>query len=286
MYPGCSYYFIKNIFLMDPALQRRVQRYGWDKASGYYEAYWQKQLYPAQQKLLQLANIKDGDKIIDIACGTGLVSFPAAKLAGQKGFVLANDISDKMVETGTSLAKERNLSNISFQRMDAEHLDVEDDSFNIALCALGLMYFPDPLRAMKEMHRSLKPGGHAVVAVWGQRKNCGWAEVFEIVDRRVASEVCPMFFNLGNERTLQQYMIAGGFKNISAERINTFLKYSSGEEACGAAFLGGPVALAYSKFSDDVKKEVYKEYIESIRSFKVTDGYHVPGEFMVVTGFK
>ena len=69
---------------MEPSLQRRVQRYGWDKASGYYEAYWQKQLFPAQQKLLQLANIKDGDKIIDIACGTGLVSFPAAELAGER----------------------------------------------------------------------------------------------------------------------------------------------------------------------------------------------------------
>ena len=271
---------------MEPSLQRRVQRYGWDKASGYYETYWQKQLYPAQQKLLQLADIKAGDKIIDIACGTGLVSFPAAVLAGEKGFILANDISDKMVETGTAVAKEKNLSNISFQRMDAEDLEVEDNSYDIALCALGLMYFPDPLKAIKEMYRILKPGGHVVAAVWGRRRNCGWADVFEIVDRRVASEVCPMFFNLGNEGTLQQYMDAGGFKNISVEKINTILNYSSGEEACGAAFLGGPVALAYSKFSDDVKKEVYKEYIESIRSFKKADGYHVPGEFVVAIGFK
>jgi ubiquinone/menaquinone biosynthesis C-methylase UbiE len=271
---------------MEPSLQRRVQRYGWDKASGYYEAYWQKQLYPAQQKLLELANIKNGDKIIDIACGTGLVSFPAAELAGENGFVMANDISDKMVEMGAAIAKEKNLSNISFQRMDAEELEVEDNSYNIALCALGLMYFPDPLKAIKEMYRLLKPGGHAVVAVWGQRKNCGWAEVFEIVDRRVASEVCPMFYNLGNEGTLQQYMNAGGFKDISTVRINTLLNYSSGEEACGAAFLGGPVALAYSKFSDDIKGEVCKEYVESIKSFKNADGYHVPGEFVVAIGFK
>ena len=271
---------------MEPALQRRVQRYGWDKASGYYEAFWQKQLFPAQQKLLELADIKKGDRIIDIACGTGLVSFPAAEQTADRGFVMANDISDKMVETGTAIAKERKLSNISFQRMDAEELDVEDNSFDIALCALGLMYFPDPLKAIKEMYRLLKPGGHAVVAVWGRRKNCGWAEVFEIVDRRVASEVCPMFFNLGNEGTLQQYMKAGGFKNISMERINTVLDYNSGEEACGAAFLGGPVALAYSKFSDDVKKEVYKEYIESIKSFKNADGFLVPGEFVVAKGVK
>ena len=271
---------------MEPALQRRVQRYGWDKASAYYEAYWQKQLYPAQQRLLELANIKGGEKIIDIACGTGLVSFPAAELAGEKGFVMANDISDKMVATGAAIAKERNLSNISFLRMDAEELQVEDNSFDIALCALGLMYFPDPLKALKEMYRVLTPGGHGVVAVWGRRKNCGWAEVFEIVDRRVASEVCPLFFSLGNEGALQQYMNAGGFKNLSIERINTILDYSSAEEACGAAFLGGPVALAYSKFSDEVKKEVFNEYIESIKTFKKADGYHVPGEFVVAIGFK
>ena len=271
---------------MEPALQRRVQRYGWDKAAGYYEGYWQKQLYPAQHKLLEFAKIKSGDKIIDIACGTGLVSFPAAALAGEKGFVMANDISDKMVETGMAIVKEKKLSNISFQRMDAEELSVEDDSYNIALCALGLMYFPDPLKAIKEMYRLLKPGGHAVVAVWGQRKNCGWADVFEIVDRRVASEVCPLFYNLGNEGTLQQYMSAGGFKNIVVERINTVLDYGSGEEACGAVFLGGPVALAYSRFSDNIKKEVYQEYIESIKSYKGAEGYHVPGEFVVAIGFK
>ena len=271
---------------MEPSLQRRVQRYGWDKAAGYYEAFWQKQLYPAQKKLLEFANIKKGDKIIDIACGTGLVSFPAAEQTGDKGSVLANDISDKMVETGTAIAKEKKLSNIIFQRMDAEELQVEDNSFDIALCALGFMYFPDPLKAFKEMYRSVKPGGHAVVAVWGRRKNCGWAEVFEIVDKRVTSEVCPMFFNLGNEGTLEKYMIAGGFKNISVQRINTILDYNSDEEACGAAFLGGPVALAYSKFSDDVKKEACKEYIESITTFKEGNSYHVPGEFVVAIGDK
>jgi hypothetical protein len=95
-----------------------------------------------------------------------------------------------------------------------------------------------------------------------------------------------MFFNLGNEGTLQQFMNAAGFKNISIERINTSLYYKSGEEACGAAFLGGPVALAYSKFSDDIKKEVYKEYLESITSFKKNDDYHVPGEFVLAIGFK
>ena len=66
-----------------------------------------------------------------------------------------------------------------------------------AVCALGLMYSPDPLAAMTEMHRVLRHGGRAVATVWGERRNCGWAEVFPIVDKNVQSEVCPMFFAAG-----------------------------------------------------------------------------------------
>jgi len=271
---------------MDAALQRRVQRYGWDKASTHYETYWQEQLKPAQEKLLELAQLRPGEKIIDIACGTGLVSFPAAKHVGENGSVLGTDISDKMVEHAKTLATEANLHNIHFERMDAEDLLSIDEDYDVALCALGLMYVPDPMKALKEMKRVIKTGGRAVAAVWGQRSNCGWAEIFEIVDRRVSSEVCPMFFNLGNPDMLQKHFEVAGFTDIISVRLKTALIYESAEEACGAAFAGGPVALAYHKFSNEVKEEVHKEYLDSIDAFKINDGYRVPGEFVVTVGRK
>ncbi len=271
---------------MDAALQRRVQRYGWDKASTHYETYWQAQLKPAQEKLLELAELKPGEKLIDIACGTGLVSFPAAKLVGENGSVLGSDISDKMVEHAKSLAKEANLNNIDFERMDAEELLSNDNDYDVALCALGLMYVPDPLKALKEMKRVIKSGGRAVAAVWGKRSNCGWAEIFEIVDRRVSSEVCPMFFNLGNPDMLQKHFEVAGFTDIVTIRLQAGLIYESAEEACGAAFAGGPVALAYHKFSNEVKEEVHQEYLDSIAAFKIGDGFRVPGEFVITIGIK
>lgn len=271
---------------MDAALQRRVQRYGWDKASAHYQSYWQEQLRPAQEKLLELAQLKPGEKIIDIACGTGLVSFPAAKLVGEDGFVLGTDISDKMVEQSIQIANEYSVSNIRFERMDAEELTSMEEEYDASLCALGLMYVPDPLKALKEMKRVLKPGGRAVAAVWGQRANCGWAEIFEIVDRRVSSEVCPLFFNLGNTDTLQRHFEAAGFTDMVTVRLQTELVYKSAEEACGAAFVGGPVALAYNKFNSGVKEEVHGEYLDSIAAFKVNDGFRVPGEFVVTVGEK
>jgi ubiquinone/menaquinone biosynthesis C-methylase UbiE len=271
---------------MDAALQRRVQRYGWDKAVEHYENFWQSQLKPAQDLMLRMTSLRPGENIIDIACGTGLITFPAAEMVGPEGFILATDISDGMVKKGKELAEQKNYRNVRFERMDAEALTVADAEFDVALCALGLMYFPDPVKGLKEMYRVLKPGGRASAAVWGQRDNCGWSEVFEIVDKRVSSEVCPMFFNLGNHDVLKRSFEAAGFSSVAFERIQTELIYRSDDEACGAAFAGGPVALAYHKFSPQIKDEAHSEYLQSIKPFQRINGYAVPGEFVVAVGYK
>jgi ubiquinone/menaquinone biosynthesis C-methylase UbiE len=271
---------------MDAALQRRVQRYGWDKAAAHYETFWQQQLKPAQDKLLEMAKLQSGQKLIDTACGTGLVSFPAAEKVGSTGFVVATDISEGMVKVGEEMARNKKLSNIRFERMDAENLNLPNEEYDVATCALGLMYVPDPVKALKEMNRVLKPGGRAVAAVWGQRNRCGWAAVFEIVDKRVASEVCPLFFSLGTGDRLKFSFEAAGFSSVIVERTNTDLIYNSDEEACGAAFAGGPVALAYHKFPDHIKSEAHIEYLHSIKSFQNGNGYAIPGEFVVASGMK
>lgn len=271
---------------MEPALQRRVQRYGWDKAATHYENAWQQQLQPAHDSLFEMAAIKQGQKIVDIACGTGLISFRAAAATGSNGFVLGNDISDKMIEIADELSKENNISNIQFERMDAEELKISDDEFDVALCALGLMYVPHPGTAVKEMYRVLKKGGTAVAAVWGKRSNCGWADIFEIVDKRVSSEVCPMFFNLGNDLVLEKNFELAGFTSVKINKIQTALEYDSDETACAAAFEGGPVALAYFKFSETVQKEVRDEYLASIEKYKTGNGYSIPGEFIIGSGIK
>ena len=227
---------------MEPALQRRIQRYGWDKASAYYETFWQEQLKPAQDLLLDMADLHPGENVLDIACGTGLVSFEALSRVKPNGSLTGTDISDKMVEIASTIAARNGEDRAHFERMDAEELSYENESFNVALCALGLMYVPDPLKALREMCRILKPGGRAVAAVWGKRSNCGWADIFEIVDQHVASEVCPMFFNLGNTDMLELHFKDAGFEGIVVKRINTLLRYQNAREALGAAFEGGPVA--------------------------------------------
>ncbi|HKE17585.1 MAG TPA: methyltransferase domain-containing protein [Kofleriaceae bacterium] len=263
---------------MDPRLQRRVQRYGWDKAASHYDRGWQRQLAPAQARLLALADLRAGERVLDIACGTGVVTFAAAAAVGTTGSVLGTDLSDEMIR----IARERSPgAHVRFERMDAEQLAAGDASFDAALCALGLMYVPDPGRAVGEMRRV---AGRAVAAVWGARKRCGWADIFPIVDARVRSEVCPLFFALGTGDSLRALFEEAGFTDLVGERIDATLVYDSGDEACDAAFAGGPVALAYSRFDDTVRREVRAEYLASIAGYRDGEGYRVPGEFVVVAG--
>jgi ubiquinone/menaquinone biosynthesis C-methylase UbiE len=269
---------------MDARLQRRVQRYGWDRAAASYEGYWQQQLAPAQERLLALAVLQPGERVIDVAAGTGLVTFRAAALVGPSGSVMATDISEGMVARLAKEAARREAANVTAMRMDAEALDVPEGSFDAALCALGLMYVPDAVAALEAMRRALRPGGRAVVAVWGARNRCGWAEIFPIVDARVQSDVCPMFFQLGTGERLRAALEAAGFGVVSSERLPSVLHYESAEAACGAAFEGGPVALAYSRFDQATREAAHAEYLASIESWRIGRGYDVPGEFVIARG--
>ena len=167
--------------------------------------------------------------------------------------------------------------------MGAEDLVLPDGGFDAALCALGLMYLPEPEAALREMRRVLRPGGRIALAVWGERARCGWASIFPIVDAEVASEVCPLFFGLGRGDALARACARVGFAAVAERRIASTLAYDSGAQACRAAFVGGPVALAWSRFDAATRARVEDAYLTSISPWRRGEGYAVPGEFVVVS---
>ena len=271
---------------MKDDFQRRIQRYGWDWAVDYYDSGWQRPLKPAQDRLLEATDLRPGEHVLDVACGTGLVTVPAAEAVVPGGRVVGTDLSEEMVKQGRQSAEEQGLHNLTFERMGAEALDLPEGTFDAALCALGLMYVPDPEQALREMHRVLTPGGRAAAVVWGARKNCGWAEVFPIVDRRVDSEVCPLFFQLGTGDALEAAFRTAGFDDVTAERFSVALPFESAKAACEAIFWGGPVALAWRNFDEAKRAEARAEYLDSIAPYRNGDGYAIPGEFVIARGVK
>jgi ubiquinone/menaquinone biosynthesis C-methylase UbiE len=268
---------------MDARLQRRIQRYGWDLAADAYDPSWQEQLADVQSVLLASASPARGEQVLDVACGTGLVTFDVARAVGPGGRVLGVDLSGRMVAVARQRAMDLNLPNCSVVRMDAEALALPDVSFDVALCSLGLMYVPDPDRALREMGRVLRPGGRVAIAVWGERSRCGWSVLFPIVDAEVTSEVCPLFFRLGQRDALARACADAGFESIEQRRIEVTLTHTDADAACHAAFVGGPVALAWSRFSGEVRARVRARYLDAIGRWRNAGGYGIPGEFVVVS---
>lgn len=148
------------------------------------------------------------------------------------------------------------------------------------------MYVPYPLQAMKAMQRALRSGGRVAVAVWGQRDRCGWAEIFPIVEARVKSVVCPMFFQLGAQDALSQALQMAGFTDVISERLPSLITFDSPDEACEAAFAGGPVALPYFRFDDQTREEIHAEYLASIEAYRQVNRFEIPGEFVIASGRK
>jgi SAM-dependent methyltransferase len=267
---------------MDARLHRRVQRYGWDLAADAYARHWHGPLAGVQGEVLALAAPALGEAVLDVACGAGVMAVAAAHAVGLAGRVLGVDLSDAMVQASRRRALDFSLSQAAFERMDAEQLQLPDAHFDLMLCTLGLMYVPDPDAALRELHRVLRPGGRAVLAVWGERARCGWASLFGIVDAEVRSEVCPLFFGLGQGATLERRCASAGLQVTQQRRRSDSLDYANAAEACAAAFAGGPVALAWSRFDATVRERVQLRYLASIASWRHDPGYCVPAEYLIV----
>jgi hypothetical protein len=120
--------------------------------------------------------------------------------------------------------------------------------------------------------------------VWGARARCGWAEIFPITDARVESDVCPLFFALGTGDSLAGCFARAGFEAVTSRRLRVELRYACAEDALGAAFRGGPVALAWSRFDEATRAEVHAQYLRSIEPFRDGPGYRIPGEFVAALG--
>jgi ubiquinone/menaquinone biosynthesis C-methylase UbiE len=113
----------------------------------------------AGRRLVELANVRAGQRVLDVAAGRGAVLFPAAERAGRDGYMLGIDISNGMVEHTTADIQARGLTQAEMRLMDAEALDLPKGSFDVVLCSFAVFFFNDLARALRRMREVLVPGG-------------------------------------------------------------------------------------------------------------------------------
>ncbi|HYO51487.1 class I SAM-dependent methyltransferase [Archangium sp.] len=121
---------------------------------------------PVSERMLDLACLRPGMRVLDVASGMGEPSLRAAQRVGPSGFVLGTDVADGMLEVAREKARALALSNIEFRAADAQTLEVPEQSFDAATVRWALMYLPQPERALERMWRALRPSGRLVCACW------------------------------------------------------------------------------------------------------------------------
>lgn len=123
-------------------------------------------------KTLALAEPRAGQRVLDVACGTGAVTRLAAKTIGEKGQVAGVDINPEMLAIARKTKRRRGAATIEWHAAPADKLPFDKGSFDIVTCQFALMFFPDKLAALKEMRRVLAKGGRIAIATWGKLENC------------------------------------------------------------------------------------------------------------------
>jgi len=138
----------------------------YDSLTEQFDQFTERLTSPLADRMIRLANIQPGEHILDVGTGTGVVAFRAATKVGDGGRVVGIDLSEGMLSAANAKAERVGLAErIAFRQMDAEKLEFPDATFDVAVSLFALLHFPNPLTALKEIHRVLKPGGRLVVAV-------------------------------------------------------------------------------------------------------------------------
>lgn len=196
-------------------------------AADIYETFFVPALFQAwPEKLAGAAGIKAGQRVLDVACGTGILARHIAERVGDDRLVNAIDINEGMLAVAR-----RKAPGISWQRAAAEQLPFKDNSFDAVFCQFGLMFIDERAQAIREMQRVLRPQGQLVIAVWDRLENTpGYLAVAELLEdlfgSGIANEIRAPYV-LGDIDELRKPFTAAGIDDISITTVQGSARFPS-----------------------------------------------------------
>lgn len=213
--------------LPPPGPDKALTREDWTSRATYWDRRADQMAEMANrfnQPLIDAAGIAAGHRVLDLASGVGEPALGIARRVGETGSVTATDLVPEMLAGGRRRAAEAGLDNIEFRIVDMEEMPFEDESFDRVTCRFGLMFVPDPVRALGEARRVLVPGGRAAFMVWGPLEDTTNFRVFRAAAAEVfADDEEPHGFStpfrLGETGTLASLFESAGFSAVEEREL-------------------------------------------------------------------
>ena len=224
---------------LDSKQYKEAQRQGYDSVAAAWQKWWktiERGTEKVSKRIVELAEIKPGSKVLDIATGIGEPALTAANRVGKSGHILATDISPEML----SFAKQRAISLglqdvIEFKEGDAETIDLPPSTFDAAVCRWGLMFMPDPKAALSNIYESLVNGGHFAAAVWASPDKVPFIfvpmnTVLKETNSQPPPPGTPGPFSMSDQNSLKNFYVSSGFKEPAIEMINVVYEFDSSDQ--------------------------------------------------------
>jgi len=253
-----------------------------------YELYEVPRLFgPVARRLLEDVPLRAGQRVLDVACGTGLVARLAAPRVAPSGSVVGLDVSEGMLAVARAHAAEVGLA-IDWQRGDAAALPFADATFDVIVCQAGLQFFSDKPAALREMHRVLARGRMVALSVFGapSRYHVALAQALaEHVDAAVAKRVLAPFA-LGNPEVLDALMRDAGFGAVDIRTAVLTRRVHPSQEWLLHDTAGLPYGSAIAALDAAARAAMLREIAAELRDLWSVDGFVVPVDVQLVYAWR
>lgn len=258
-----------------------VNQRDWDNVALGWKKWWstfEKGGQKVSDKLVELAAIAEGQKVLDIATGIGEPALTACRKVGDSGNVLATDISSEMLAIGRERARLEGLNNIVFMEGDAATVSLPHLFFDAALCRWGLMFFPHLSHSLENIRKSLVSGGKFAAAVWAEPEkvpqlNIAMAAVRQHLRMPPLSSEGEGPFSLADSDKLKNFFLSAGFNDYKSEKIKVTFEFDSAEDYVKfTQDIAAPVNLMLSNETAEKRKEIWMKITNNVKSQYTSNG--------------
>ena len=244
---------------------------------------------PLAHMFLDRVRLEPGRRVLDVACGTGIVARLAAAIVGESGQVVGVDFNKAMLEVAQR-NRPPNGADMEWRQGDAGALPCEVATFDVVLCQQGLQFFPDKVGALREMRRVLVADGRAWLAVWRSTEHSPVNQAStEVLGRHLGPEAAKVSlapFSLGNADELRSLLISAGFRNIEIEATVLMRHMLSPETSIPAQLTSLPIGPQIAALDAATRSSIVEEISEALADYRTDEGMSVPQGTHIVSAAK